>query len=364
MKSRQFPMAVLIKSTIRTKPMSKPGRWLLFFLIIFLSLPKPAVSEELTDLQRCILKMYEEVGDEVTMGEVREKCRANTGGTTVGDVDEKKATPDDQANILDKRLATDDRNVLEPFTLMAHKPNYFLIASHNFSGNNPEPFQDQFDDPTIEVDDTETKFQLSAKFPLMVNLFKKKVDVYAAYTNRSFWQLYKDESAPFRETNHEPEIWIQSRNDWSLFGFKNKLNALGFVHQSNGRGGVLSRSWNRLFATFIFDRRNWVISIKPWIRINEPTEEDDNPDITDYLGHGELRTAYKWSEHTFSLMLRNHLESGFEKGAAELSWSFALWKYRFLKGYVQYFNGYGESLIDYNQHSNSLGIGLLVTDWL
>jgi phospholipase A1 len=63
-------------------------------------------------------------------------------------------------------------------------------------------------------------------------------------------------------------------------------------------------------------------------------------------------------------MLRNHLESGFKKGAAELSWSFALWKYRFLKGYVQYFNGYGESLIDYNQHSNSLGIGLLVTDWL
>lgn len=298
------------------------------------------------------------------MGDIRELClekKMASGGTSSNQEEE---TKQDISNAFGVRLATDDKNVLKPFTLMAHKPNYFLIASKNFYGVNEEPFREQFDDPTLEVDDTEAKFQFSAKFPLAVNLYKKRLDIYAAYTNRSFWQLYNDQSAPFRETNHEPEIWLQTRHDWKLFGLRNNANMLGFVHQSNGRGGVLSRSWNRIYANFIFDRGDWAMSIKPWIRINESSEEDDNPDITDYLGYGELRTAYKWHRNTFSLMLRNLLESGFEKGSFEVAWSFPIWKYRFLKGYIQYFGGYGESLIDYNQYSNSFGFGLLVTDWL
>jgi phospholipase A1 len=106
------------------------------------------------------------------------------------------------------------------------------------------------------------------------------------------------------------------------------------------------------------------MSIKPWIRISEDYDDDDNPDITDYLGHGEFYASYKWRQNVFSLMSRNNLESGFSKGAVELSWSFPLPKWPYLKGYVHYFNGYGESLIDYNQHVNSIGIGLSLTDWL
>ena len=54
----------------------------------------------------------------------------------------------------------------------------------------------------------------------------------------------------------------------------------------------------------------------------------------------------------------------FERGAFELGWSFPLWKYPYLKGYIQYFSGYGESLIDYNQHVNKVGIGFALSDWL
>jgi len=352
-------------STNQTSDKKILGKGLLLFLILSLNLPQLGYSKELTDLQRCLLEFQEQAGDEITMGEARKQCLEKTKATVEMAAEEKKVADEDMADALDRRLATDDRNVLEPFTLMAHKPNYLLIASHNFSGINAEPFKEQFDDPALELDDTEAKFQISLKFPLLVNLFEKKVDMYAAYTNRSFWQLYNDDnSSPFRETSHEPEIWLQSRHEWKLFGLRNKINALGFVHQSNGRGGILSRSWNRIYANFIFDRGNWVLGIKPWIRINESSEDDDNPNITDYLGHGELRTSYKWHNNTFSLMLRNNIESGFEKGTVEAAWSFPLWKYRFLKGYVQWFSGYGESLIDYDQYSNSLGFGVLITDWL
>ncbi len=342
------------------------GQGLLFFLFLSLFLPQISFSNEMSDLQRCMLETMNTADDIMTIGEVRQKCLKKLQGAAEGKAGEVTvATEKREGGVVDRRLDADKRHTLEPYTLMSHKPNYFIIASHNASGINEELFREQFDDPNIKLDDTEAKFQISIKMPLAVGLFKNRFDIFGAYTNRSFWQVYnKDVSAPFRETNHEPEAWFQIRNDWSFLGFKNSVNGFGFVHQSNGRGGILSRSWNRLYANFILERQNLAISFKPWLRISEDEDDDDNSDITDYMGHYELRSAYKCGENTFSLMLRNNLESGFEKGAVELGWSFPIWHYKYLKGYVQYFNGYGESLIDYNRHSNSIGIGVAITDWL
>ena len=77
-----------------------------------------------------------------------------------------------------------------------------------------------------------------------------------------------------------------------------------------------------------------------------------------------MACGYEYKENVFSFMSRNNIESGFDKGAIELGWSFPLWKYPYLKGYIQYFNGYGESLIDYNQRVNRIGIGISLTDYL
>ena len=119
-----------------------------------------------------------------------------------------------------------------------------------------------------------------------------------------------------------------------------------------------------MYADFVFERDNLALSIKPWWRIPENEKDDDNPDIDDFLGYGELRADYKWGNNTFGVMTRNMIESSFEKGTVELTWSFPLWHYDYFRGYLYYYNGYGESLIDYDQQSNTIGIGVSFTDHL
>lgn len=309
------------------------------------------------DLTECMTNRMQQANDEMTIGELRLQCQKQLR-------DGSFVTEEKQVGVVSERLRQDEQNVLEPFTLMAHKPNYILFATYNASGYNPDPYREQYKNPSLELDDTEAQFQVSIKTPLAIGLFDT-FDIYAAYTNRSFWQVYNDDiSSPFRETDHEPEIWAQFNPNLEFHGFTNTANMVGFVHQSNGQGGVLSRSWNRIYANFVFEKDDLALAFKPWYRIPEADDDDDNPDITDYMGNYELRGAYKWGENVFSVMSRNNLQSGFSKGAVELSWSFPLGSYPYMKGYIQYFNGYGESLIDYNQYTNQIGIGFALTDWL
>ena len=258
---------------------------------------------------------------------------------------------------LDQRIKIERVTRLQPFVITPHRPNYILPVSYNGKPYNA-PLDLSLDG---ELDNTEVKFQLSMKFPILDDLFEGHGSLQFAYTNLSFWQAYnKNVSSPFRETVHEPEIFLIFENDWSLLGFKNRLIQLGSAHQSNGQSGVLSRSWNRVYADFIFEHGNYYLSLKPWYRISG-SGADDNPDIEKYMGHGEFRAAYAGEKHTVSIMLRNNLNDR-NYGAIEINWSLPM--NRRVKWFIQYFNGYGESLIDYNSPVNRLGIGVAFTDWL
>jgi phospholipase A1 len=271
----------------------------------------------------------------------------------------------DADSALQKRRLQEEMTQDNPFVITPHKPNYILPVTYNGTPNEPPfPFG------TSEVDNVEMKFQFSFKLPVAKDIFHNNGRLYFAYSNLSFWQAYnKDVSSPFRETNHEPEIFLTVDNDWKFLGMTNRSNAFGIVHQSNGRSGVLSRSWNRIYGLFLFDRGNLLLAFKPWYRIPEDEKEsptdpegDDNPDIHKYLGYGEFYAFYKWKDQTLGMMLRNNLQRHDNKGAIQLDWTFPI--SRRLKGYLQYFNGYGESLIDYNSSVNRIGIGVLLTDWL
>lgn len=257
---------------------------------------------------------------------------------------------------LDRRIQVERGTRFQPFVLTPHKPNYVLPISYN-----EQPNQVPIDvDNEGELDRTEIKFQLSVKFPVVDELFGERGSVQFAYTNLSFWQAYNKSSSPFRETVHEPEVFLIFENDWEFATFKNRLIQLGLVHQSNGKSGVRSRSWNRLYADFIFQHDNYYLSVRPWVRIWDPGE-DNNPDIEEYMGYGEFRAAYAGRDRTASIMLRNNFSSP-NYGALELNWSLPM--SRRAKWFLQYFHGYGESLIDYNARVHRLGIGLALSDWL
>ena len=130
----------------------------------------------------------------------------------------------------------------------------------------------------------------------------------------------------------------------------------GYVHQSNGGNLSHSRSWDRLFVSGIYSYDHFAMALKTWYRIPESANKDDNPDIAKYLGYGELIFAYLWDKHLFSATLRNNLRRH-NKGSILLDYSYPIYKNLYL--YLQFFNGYGESLRDYNNSINRLGVGIL-----
>lgn len=87
-----------------------------------------------------------------------------------------------------------------------------------------------------------------------------------------------------------------------------------------------------------------------------------NPNIGKYLGYGRIIISYKRKGQVFSLMSHNFIEGHARYVTGELTWSFPLTNY--LKGYVDIFSGYGQSLIEYNHRTNSTGIGIALNDWV
>lgn len=297
--------------------------------------------------------------DATTVGELRENCALELEGDEPWRASPRlEAVPGgDAASAVERRASLERVSSENPFSIIPHKPNYILPVAYNSSPN-----RTPFSPGDRNLDSTEAKFQFSFKVPLVRGLMDDTGTFFFAYTNQSYWQAYNGtESRPFRETNHEPEAFLSFATDWSLLGLETSFINVGAVHQSNGRSGSLSRSWDRIFVDFILERDDFYMSVKPWYRIPEDDEDDDNPDITDFMGYGEIRALYKLRSHLLGVMVRNNLRSE-NKGAVQIDWSFPLTEN--LRGYVQYFNGYGESLIDYDASTNRIGVGLLISDWL
>jgi len=306
----------------------------------------------------CILSRMAVADNESSVQIIRETCQVMI---------QKSKQESIEMGAISKRFLSERQTQWNRHSITAHKQNYILPYSYSDKVNR-EAYEFR-SDWAEELKHYEAKFQISIKVPLTSEpVFKDSDGFYVGFTVQSWWQLYAGEiSAPFRETNYQPEFFYLTGLNWHPFGGSTGL-VVGMEHQSNGRTQLLSRSWNRVYITFLFEKDNFALSLRPWYRLREDEKDDpnisdgdDNPDIEKFIGHFELRSAYRWNAHEFSLLGRNNLRSD-NKGAIELGWSFPLTGH--LKGYVQYFNGYGESLVDYNHSTERLGFGILLTDLL
>jgi len=248
------------------------------------------------------------------------------------------------------------------YLISYYRPNYLLFARYT-DDVNQEPFSPIFGaaDSDEELDSVEARFQVSFKSRVW-STDDRRWGAWFAYTQLSQWQVYSEEiSRPFRETNYEPEVFLSFRPDIPLGSFDFRLLNFGYSHQSNGRAQELSRSWDRLFAEFGIEREQLGLLAKVWYRLPESSEDDDNPDIHRYMGYGEMTGIYRWRDHSYSMMVRGNWNTN--KGAVRLAWTTP----RLLgpiRGYVQLFSGYGDSLIDYNWKQNIIGVGITLNDFL
>ncbi len=316
-----------------------------------------SLSEEYSESMKiCLLKTIHLSDPKTTIDELSSTCENDA-------LIVEKTKP--VLSHVDGRFAREMSTENNPSVITPHYRSYLIPFSYS---KNPDNVRNQQAENLTPLDNLETKFQISLKAPLFNDIFSKQDSLHFGFTIKSYWQMYNSKySSPFRETNYQPEFFYLMKNNWKIGNWTNNVISLGLVHESNGRSQSFSRSWNRIYARFIFEKDNWIVSFKPWYRIPEKNKEfpedpegDDNPDILKFMGNFELRTIYHWNEQNFSITLRNNLRSN-NKGAIQLDYSFPLDK-RF-KGYVQYFNGYGESLIDYNHSDHRIGVGILLTDF-
>jgi phospholipase A1 len=272
---------------------------------------------------------------------------------------------DPNTSLLDKRWELGKDSKLGTWNIRAHQPVYLLPAywtsDKNEFPHSPNPSNTV--DTAQDLKSTEAKFQLSLKTKAVENIFGDNGDVWLGYTQSSRWQVYnEDDSRPFRETNYEPEASLIFRTNYEILGLNARLLGLTFNHQSNGRSDPLSRSWNRIIFNAGFEKDNFALMIRPWYRLDEEAKDDNNPDIKDYIGRGDITAFYRWNDHDFSLMLRHSLKGGDDAhGAAQFDWAFPI-KGK-LRGHFQLFDGYGESLIDYNHRATYVGLGVSLMNW-
>jgi len=266
--------------------------------------------------------------------------------------------------MFDDRWDADGRRRGELFYPRAYKPVYLLLSWTDSVNTMPtSPAAGHSVTTPIDLDSVELKYQISMKAKLWDGMFGSPLKLWGAYTQSSRWQVFNDAlSRPFRETDYEPELIVAWPLDLSLPGVRLRQVSLALDHQSNGRTQPLSRSWNRLIGEAGFEIGDWTLQLRPWLRLHENPADDDNPDISDFMGRAEALITTQLGRHILALQLRHSLRGGDRShGSAQLEWSYPLGGALHL--YTQWFSGYGESLIDYNHRQNKLGIGVSVVDW-
>ena len=269
----------------------------------------------------------------------------------------------------------------DTFTVRGYRPLTLAASTSNTVNQKPtsdNPLNNAVVSQAFNKPDA--KIELSVRTKIAKGLFKGSEDderdhdsLWFAYSQKSYWQVFnKNLSRPFRSTDFEPEaIYIYPHQIALPFGFHYRLTGAGVVHQSNGQSLPLSRSWNRAYLFGAAEKQlspnsHLTLQAKVWRRFRESAADDDNPGIENFIGRGEFSADWQINpRNSLGVTVKHSLRSE-AKGSTRIDWMLAPKSsptYSGLRYHVQLFNGYGDSLLDYNRRRTVLSLGLSLVDW-
>lgn len=222
-----------------------------------------------------------------------------------------------------------------------YKDNYFIFGPSLKNPNNTN---------------TNIKFQISIAQRLTRSVLPWNTYLYLFYTQKCFWNVL-EKSLPMTDLNFNPGIGLTK----PLFVKDRFIGKLTFMieHESNGRDSIQSRSWNKVsLAGNIWVDPSLMVHGKVWIPI---IDGENNRDILHYCGIYQVGLQVMSPNRRFSgsVIMTKRLGKFLNYNTViELS-------YRFLKRdnqyfFMQYYNGYGEGLLDYNKFHNQIRVGIVI----
>ncbi|MEH6406203.1 MAG: phospholipase A [Leeuwenhoekiella sp.] len=211
-------------------------------------------------------------------------------------------------------------------------------------------------DRHIDGNSADAKYQISFKILLTRNTLPLDSYLFLTYTQKAFWNIYKF-SSPFEEINFNPTLGL-AKPTYTKNGLANGLAVLQLEHESNGRDSIFSRSWNNLSLSYhrvLNDRTT--IKVKAWLPF---LYKSDNPDLLDYIGLGEASINYEIKPQ--KLLLNMTVRKGLDgwKGAVKTQLLYRPFKMPNQYIMLEWFNGYTESLIDYQEFQSMVRVGFVI----
>ena len=203
---------------------------------------------------------------------------------------------------------------------------------------------------------TNVKFQISVAQRLTRSTLPGGSYLYLFYTQKCFWNVL-EKSFPMTDLNFNPGIGI-TRPIFVKNRFIGKIT-LVLEHESNGRDSIQSRSWNKisLAANMLIDPKIMIYG-KFWIPF---IDGQNNRDLLDYVGIYSFGISYMPFNHRFAATLLVTKRKGWNfnyNTMFEMSYKIGRRTNQYL--FLQYYNGYGEGLLDYKQFKSQLRVGFVI----
>jgi phospholipase A1 len=229
-----------------------------------------------------------------------------------------------------------------------YKDNYFITGI---------PLNREINEYTADA-----KFQLSIRHRLTKSVLPFNTFLMLTYTQKSFWEIYR-ESFPFRDSNYNPGLLLLTpvidRNH--LYG----IVTFAFEHESNGRDGLDSRSWNYFVLSNVYFF-NACFSVQAKIRAGWVSRGDaelgkgGNPDLYKYRGYGLMAFNYRSLKDKFWMSALINPRGKFGRFNTQIELNFKYSEKFNQYFFIQWYDGYGDSLLEYNRYTSMLRIGICI----